>query len=60
MNGPFSQREADSLRLEGERVVGCWFCLHKSAAKPYWLESETTIRVGEHVIRCKDHRGESE
>ena len=55
MKGPFNEREANELRLQGERVVGCWFCLHKSAPKPYWLESEVQIRRGEHVIRCREH-----
>ena len=59
MKGPFNQKEANSLRLEGKRVVACWFCLHKSAEKPYWLQSETTIRKGEHVIRCRNHRGDA-
>lgn len=70
---PYNDEEARYLREMGEQVVGCWFCIHEALvwkpsqnpklvvqplARVYWPEELTTIKVGEHVIRCPKHREE--
>lgn len=69
---PYDNEEAHYLRELGFQIVGCWFCLNRGVGsenakpgsqrpniRPYWPEEMTTIKFGEHVIRCPKHRDES-